>query len=129
MNLLDYIYYRIYYWYRSFNDPVSKETAIILVSLMVFFILFDVYVILDTIFFYYQNISKWVAVPVLLFSFIFFYYRYTKIIKIDTCVKLWGKEEKLSKKRNGYLIFIFILTIILLPMIIGFLRHNLHWNI
>src|SRR5690606_41766549 len=75
------------------------------------------------------NFSKPIILVVLIVSVYFFAMRYRKKETVQLIVQKYQSEPAKVKKVNGWLFVMYLISIVIIPGIIGYLRHNLGWNI
>lgn len=124
MNLFDYIYYRVYAFFLKQRDNVPETTAWVLLSVLEFFnlltvvALFSFIVNLDSFNKYY---ALFIIVPLMGYN----WYRYERNFDIEKYKSRWSHELKSERRKKGWLIITWFALVILIPVSIGVLRHNL----
>lgn len=127
MNLYDYLFYRIADWYKKKKDSAAESTGMLLVSLIQFFTLFYMFVIFRWFWEFPlpQNINKYWALPILIIIPIVNWYRYVKPRKYREYRKKWRQEETSKRRKKGWLLILYLITCMLIPIMTGFVKHNL----
>ncbi|BEH00060.1 hypothetical protein BSYN_23240 [Bacteroides sedimenti] len=126
----DYIYYRIYLAYSKTKDPDPWLYAINIVTVVqVFnFLLPPLCVIRISYSNYFNpNYDKLVKLCLVLLSGVLWihnYYRYKKKT-YEYLFKIWVNENKITKRRNGYFVLLYILISFFAPIIYIFIKKNL----
>lgn len=129
INFFDYIFYRVYKQYEKWREGYSYPFAEgIIVVIQGFFIL-SLITVLSSLNILPRKFetNKTYALIVLFILYLINHLRYKK--KYIEIIKKYDAKEDLNKKRNGIILLMFIITIILLPIVIGSLRNNLGYNI
>jgi magnesium-transporting ATPase (P-type) len=127
MNLYDYLFYRIADWYKKKKDSAAESTGMLLVSLIQFFTLFDMFVIFRWFWEFPlpQNINKYWALPILIIIPIVNWYRYVKPRMYREYRKKWRQEDINKRRKKGWLLVLYLITCMLIPIMTGFVKHNL----
>lgn len=123
IRFFDYIFYRIYLAYKQ-KDDLPGPTASIVISIIQFFTLFSLFALLR-LFYDTPLPSKYYVLPLIGGIMIYNWYKYERNLNIEKFDNQWQDEEKSRKKRNGWLIVLYIILSIMFPITIGILKHNL----
>ena len=128
MRWFDYLYYRTYKWYEP-RDAHPWIYGRSLTTLIQTVLVLDTFLLLREIF-TIRPLSSLLLKAAILITFVFLFvvnhirYSFTQNIeKLDDC---FGKEGLEEKKKNGYLLVVSLLVLILIPVVIGILKHNLN---
>jgi hypothetical protein len=123
IKLFDYIFYRIYKFYIGQGNKLADSFASSLLTVMQCFAIIDIMVIVKIIRDYpFPN----KLVFVLLFVVIggFNWYRYERKIDLEQLTSQWKDEEQSKRTRNGWLIGIYLVVALLIPVVYGYLHVN-----
>lgn len=121
--LFDYVFYRVYRAYKK-RDSNPEIYAANTLSLMQFLVLIDLMFLLQ-LFFHFDVPSKFLFIPLLLVIIGINWYVYEHNVDLKKFEAKWGGEEINQRKRNGWLILISLILLVLFPILIGVLKHNL----
>jgi uncharacterized membrane protein YhaH (DUF805 family) len=123
ISLFDYIFYRIYKFYIGQGSKLADSFASSLLSVMQCFAIIDIMVIVKIIH-DYTFPSK--LVFVLLFVVIggVNWYRYERKIDIEQLSNQWKDEDQSKRRRNGWLIGLYLVVALLIPAVYGYLHVN-----
>jgi len=127
MKYLDYIYYRFTKAYMKWDGELGI-TGIMAVSLIVSFIIIDIYGIIHLTFFFekygnsYKEEAKIIGILIMILIMIFFYNRYKG--KYNEYCKMWDDESKKDKIINGILVILATLLPVAFPIIYLIIRQN-----
>ena len=124
LKLFDYIYYRIYVFFLIKRDNVPETTGWMLLSLLQFFSLLTIATFL-TFIVNVDSFSKYYALLIIIPLMALNWYRYERDFEIKSFDEQWKNEKPSDKKMKGYLIAAYTAFVVLFPMVIGYLRHNL----
>lgn len=124
MKAFDYLYYRVYCFYNKQGSDVIEAYASGIVSLVQFMTLVSLIFVINLIY-YFELPSKWLFAPVLVLLMVINWYRYERNFDFDKLRGKWKNEDISQRKIKGWLIFFYSGAVILTPVIIGILRHNL----
>ncbi|RQO30368.1 hypothetical protein DBR32_12420 [Taibaiella sp. KBW10] len=129
MKLIDYLFYRVYNFYKKKNDVnpilmgVLALTVLLGASLLCINGIISIVVKSD---FYFTKFF------LLFFFFLFLFLFGKRYSKNDYAQKLETryKEETLSAKRlSGWLFILYLILVMLIPISIGYMRNNLGMDI
>lgn len=131
MKLIDYVFFRIYSFYRDKKDstPIFMGCSVIAITFL--FSLLSLSVIFNLVL--KIRLESFISKPMIL-AFMaatigLLVWRYNKKQVIGSLEEKYGKEEDSRKRRNAFYIFLYILIAFLTPITYGFLKHNLHYDI
>ncbi|MCD4747442.1 MAG: hypothetical protein K8R58_14190 [Bacteroidales bacterium] len=129
MKLFNYIFYRVCDFYKKKKDSAAEQSGSLIVSLLQFFTLLDIFIIVRIFWEYpiptYINENKYWVLPVGIILAVVNWYKYEKTKAFRKYRKVW-KDEKLEiRRRKGKLIIVYIIASILIPVLYGLIRHNL----
>lgn len=120
----DYIYYRIYRFCVKQGDNLPETKATAVLSVMQFFTLLSAAAFL-TFVVTIEPFNKYYTLVVMIPLYIINWYRYERSVAIDEFDAKWKNENPSEKKRRGWLLVIYFAIVLLIPISIGVLRHNL----
>lgn len=128
-NFFDYIFYRVYKQYEKWGEDYPYPFAEGVVVVVQGFIILSFF----TIFSFFVKVPKatenekviWVIATIIIY--IVNHNRYKK--KYLDILSTYNNTNDPNKKRNGFLIIVLIIVVILFPMVIGYLRNNLGYDI
>lgn len=115
IKVFDYIFYRLYIFFKKTQNEASPLTASLTVSLLQFFLFLDI-IALTRLVYEFTIPGKYYLVPILVGFGIFNWYRYEHNFQKSKYEDKWGDEKEQIKMRNGILI---VLLIIVSIVIIG----------
>lgn len=124
VTLSDYIYYRIYVFFLERKDNIPETTGWMLLSLLHFFSLLTIAAFL-TFIVNVDSFNKYYALLVIIPLMAYNWYRYERNFDIEKYTGRWSDEPLLKKRTRGWLIVIWFAIVVLIPVSIGVLRHNL----
>ena len=125
LSLFDYIYYRIYKFFEEKGDNVPETKGSLILSLIQFFTLLDILVFVRMIY-EFPLPKKVFILPVIISLAVINWYRYERNFEIKTFQDQWRNESLEKKRRNGWLIGLYLLLSFLVPALHGYLKHNLN---
>jgi len=129
VKLFDYLFYRIYSFYKKKKDSTPVGMSCLVLTGLVCLSLISLNGILSLFISHDFNFSKPIILVVLIVSVYFFAMRYRKKETVQLIVQKYQSEPAKVKKVNGWLFVMYLISIVIIPGIIGYLRHNLGWNI
>ncbi len=127
MRFLDYTFYRVCNFYKKKKDSEAEITSILILSILQFFTIFNIFIFVR-IFWEYSiptNFSIYWFLPLIILFPIINWNKYVKPKKYVEYRRLWKDEDFKHKKRRGVLIVIYLAISLLIPIIYGFIRHNI----
>jgi hypothetical protein len=128
LNVLDYVYYRTFHWYKEKKESMPGIMATSVVAILITFFLFDVIICLSIFLsFPIPDIPKWIIAVLYLCGLGLIMYRYSKVA-INKLDLRWKSEDPKKKKRRGWIIFFVILGELLFIVISSYIRHNVLGN-
>ncbi len=123
MNLFDYIFYRVYKFYQK-RDGTPAIYASGVLTLMQFFLLLSILAAIRLII-DFPIPQKYFNIPIIILLLGINWYRYEREFDIRKLESKWGKEDSTIRKRRGLLLVVSLISLILFPILIGVLKHNL----
>jgi hypothetical protein len=123
IRISDYLFYRFCKFYIGDRQIIISYSSG-LVSAVQFFTLLSIFALI-TLFVDFKLTDKWLFAPPFLVIIILNWYRYEYKIDPGEFESKWNDEEKGKRKLKGYLIVAYTIFVVLFPMVIGYLRHNL----
>lgn len=127
MKIFDYTYYRICDFYKKKNDSSAEMTGSLIVSLIQFFTILDLFVI-TKIFWEFpipEYFTKYWFVPIIIIILIINWNKYVKPKKYREYRKIWKDEYAKLRKKNGLMIILYLVISILIPILYGLIRKNI----
>jgi len=119
----DYIYYRIYRFFKERGDNISEYSAMLVLSIMQCFTLLDIVVFIRFVF-PFPLPDKIYIVPIIAVIGVLNWFRYECNFDIERLHNQWQNEDEKRKVRNGWLIGLYLLISFLIPAVHGYLEHN-----
>jgi hypothetical protein len=123
-NLLDYVFYRIYSWFKAKGDNIPEVKGYLILALMQIFTVFDLMAIVRIIC-EYPLPGKAVLAPLIFLVMILNGLRYGRDFDIQSLVGTWQNESEKSKVKNGWLISLYLIISLLIPATYGYLKYNI----
>lgn len=124
LNLFDYIYYRIYTFFLKQRDNVPETKGSVLLTALQCFTLLSGVALL-TLVWDFSLPPKIYLAPLIILIGVFNWYRYERNVDIEEFNDKWKDETSSERKKRGWLIVTFFIVVVLIPVSIGVLRHNL----
>ena len=130
MKYLDYLFYRIFSFYDKKGDGAPILMGCLVLAVVLFATLLSCSFILEILLKTPPlRIGNYFIAGVILVLLFLMYFKYRKnqvIEKLATCYK----DESLKRKRiNGWLFISYLILVISIPILVGYMRHNLGMNI
>ncbi|AKQ44910.1 hypothetical protein TH63_03565 [Rufibacter radiotolerans] len=122
--LFDYIFYRVYKAYQK-RDSTPEIYAAGVLSLMQFFFLLCILVFIG-LFVEFPIPHKYYALPFIILILGINWFKYERNFNVKELELKWGKEDRSIRKRRGWLLVLCLISLILFPIVIGVLKHNLN---
>lgn len=119
MKVFDYIFLRIYLFFKAKKDFAPERNGSLIVSLLQFLTILSLYLIGQEIFGYLMLTSKWQALPLMLVIGIFNWYRYEKQLNLEDLQEKWKDESSRDKTARGFLIVIYLIVSAAIPVLRG----------
>ena len=123
MKIFDYIFYRVYSFYRD-KDSNPEIYASGIVTLIQFGLLLTLYLIIGLLIDIYQITNKYYVIPIIIGLIAYNWIKYEQTDKSKIFEELWKNEIRNKKNKRGWLILTIVLFSILTPIIIIVLKHN-----
>jgi len=123
INLFDYIFYRVYKAYQK-RDGTPAIYASGVLSVMQFFSLLSMLAIIR-LFIDFPIPHKFFILPIILLLIGINWFRYERDFDFKKLEVKWGEENSSQRKGRGWLIVVSLISLILFPILIGVLKHNL----
>lgn len=123
INLSDYIFYRVYKAYQKRdNAPAIYASGVL--SVMQFFSLLSILAIIR-LFVDFPIPQKYFIIPIILLLIGMNWFRYERDFDFKNLEAKWGEENSSQRKQRGWVIVGSLIFLILFPILIGVLKHNL----
>lgn len=129
MNLIDYVFYRTYSFYKKKKDSTPIFMGCLVLAVSSAFLFLSLMVIVGIILKTEFHLNKVIMALLLIIIIIGFVIRFNNRQFIDLLEERYGKEDIEKKRRNGLYIALYILTVFLIPIVYGILKHNCHMDI
>jgi len=124
INLFDYIFYRVYKFYQK-RDGTPAIYASAVLSVMQFFLLLSTLALIR-LFIDFPIPQKYFVIPIILLIIGINWFRYERDFDFKKLEVKWGEENSSQRKQRGWLIVVSLISLILFPIMIGVLKHNLN---
>jgi len=124
INLFDYIFYRVYKFYQK-RDGTPAIYASAVLSAMQFFLLLSTLALIR-LFIDFPIPQKYFVIPIILLIIGINWFRYERDFDFKKLEVKWGEENSSQRKQRGWLIVVSLISLILFPIMIGVLKHNLN---
>lgn len=122
--LFDYIFFRIYGFFKVRGDSAPETKGSLLLSLIQFLTILDVMILVKVIY-DYPFPTKYYFLPLLILLGVINWFRYERDFDTNTLDIQWKNEEKEKRLRNGWLIGLYFVMSFLIPALYGYLHVNL----
>ncbi len=122
-SLFDYIFYRVYRAYKK-RDAAPEIYATNVLSLMQFFAVAAVFIALQLFLDFPFPSTGFFAVIILSLLGIN-WYLYGFRVDVNKFENRWGTEEVDKRKIRGWLVVVSLIALIMFPIVLGILKHNL----
>jgi hypothetical protein len=123
IKLFDYIFYRIYKFYTGQGNKLADSFASSLLTVMQCFTIIGIMVMV--------KIVRDYTFPDKLLFVLFFviigglnWYRYEHKIDLQRLVSQWKDEDQSKKAKKGWLIVIYLIVALSIPIVYGYLHVN-----
>lgn len=125
----DYIFYRVYKQYEKWREDYPYPFAEGVVVIIQIFIIYGFLTFLSFFNLFPKRIDnpKYYAFFLMVIVYLVNHLRFRNKFKEIICI--YDKMQDPNRKRNGVLIVLLIVIVILFPIIIGVLRNNYGFNI
>lgn len=129
MKILDYIFYRTYSFYKRKKDSTPIFMGCCISTVLVFATLLSLNTLIEVFFLKGEGIaiSKYVIILIVIFFLCFFIKRYSNNKVITSLEKRYKNDFKRNQK--GWFFILYLALVLLIPISMGFMRHNLGLNI
>jgi hypothetical protein len=123
-SLFDYIFYRVYQFFKSKGDSVSETKGSLILSLIQFLTALDVMVVVKIVHDYALPNKYLFLLPLILLGVInwYIYERDFDIAPFDT---RWKNEENGARRRKGWMM-LYLITAFLIPALYGYFKVNMN---
>lgn len=123
----DYIFYRVCSFYRKKKDLSPEASGWVLNAVLQSFTILDFFIIARVLYEYPipENFNKFWALPLIAVSLVINWHRYEKKITYNELRKIWNDEDKIIKKRRGWMIIFYFVVSILIPILYGLIKENI----
>jgi len=118
IRLFDYIFYRIYNFFREKDNFIPETKASGTLSLLQFFTILDVLVLIRIVY-PFPLPDNIYFLPVILGLGFMNWNRYERGFDIEELVKSWSGEEISRRRKNGWLIVMYMIVSVLVIAIYG----------
>jgi hypothetical protein len=122
--LFDYIFYRTYVFYLNRHDNTPVTYGSIVVSLFQTLGIVDIAIVIQ-LFVPFETPSKIYWGILMVLALVYNWFKYERNPNLDEMKARWGNEPEKEKSEHGTLLVIALVFLMLLPIIMGVLRHNL----
>ncbi len=129
IRFFDYIFYRVYKQYERWREDYPYPFAEGVIVVLQIFIIYSILTVLSFFGLFPKKIEtpKYYALFLMVIVYLLNHYRYKK--KFIEIIGTYDKMKDRNRKRNGILIWMLILLVIIFPVIVGVLRNNYGCNI
>ncbi|WP_040495650.1 hypothetical protein [Fulvivirga imtechensis] len=123
-SLFDYLFYRIYTFFREKGDNVPETKGTLILSLIQFFTLLDILVLIRLVY-PFSLPHKYYVLPLIILIGFMNWYKYEKNLDLENFEEKWKDEDPERKVRDEWLIGGYLILSFLIPALHGILEHNL----
>ncbi|WP_299583398.1 hypothetical protein [uncultured Sunxiuqinia sp.] len=127
MKLFDYIFYRVCDFYKRKKDSAAEVTSSLIVSLIQFFTILDFFLLVRIVWEYPipENFNKYWFLPIIILIPIINWSKYVKSKKYREYRKIWKDENLKQRGKNGFLIVLYLVISLLIPILYGLIMQNI----
>ena len=131
MRLIDYVFFRVYRFYKTKKDAIPTFMGCGVITVALFFSLLTLLVILNLVFKAKLEllINKPLALLIMAVTLGLLNWRYNNQQLIESLEEKYSEEGPPKRRRNAFYIFMYIVFVLFTPIIYSFLKHNLHYDI
>ena len=122
--LFDYIFYRTYVFYLNRHDNTPVTYGSIVVSLVQTFCIIDTAIVIQW-FVPFETPSKIYWGILMVLALVYNWFKYERNPYLDEMKARWDNEPEKERSEHGTLLVIALVSLVLFPIIMGVLRHNL----
>jgi len=123
LSLFEYIHYRVYRFFKEKGDNVPEFKGTMVLSLIQSFTIMDIMVGVKLIH-DYPFPSKFWFLPLIIVAGIVNWYLYEREFDAEKIQSRWGNEPSTKRIKNGWLISLYLLVVLLIPPVYGYLHVN-----
>lgn len=130
MKILDYLFYRTYSFYKKKRDSTPILMGSLVLMVLTFATLLSVSSIIEIAFKLPElKVEKYIIVVVLLGMLYSVYRRYGTKQVVEDLVAHYKEEPLKMKRLRGWCFILYLIIVMLIPISIGYMRHNLGMDI
>lgn len=129
MKLLDYLFFRVYSFYKKKKDSTPIWMGCCVLSVLIGLSLFSFVVFLSITLKVEFYLDKLAILFVAITSLLLLWRRYSKNDFIQNLVSHYKKEGLSKRKLRGWLFVIYLIVVFAIPISVGYMRHNLGMDI
>jgi undecaprenyl pyrophosphate phosphatase UppP len=123
--IIDYVFFRVYNFYKNKKDSTPILMACLVLSLFPFSTLLSINILFEIVAKNNHFIFEKYIIVIALLSVLFFYYRrYTNITVLNKLIELYKNESKHIKNIRGWYLVLTLLVVIFLPVFLGYIKRN-----
>ena len=122
--LFDYVFYRLFLFFKSRGDDPAGTSALLTLSLMQCLTLLDV-VLLGKVFFIFSFPPKAYFAVVLIGVAAWNWYKYNHKVELVDLEQKWKSESPAVQSAYGWGIGLYLLACFSVPIVYGYVTHNL----
>ena len=129
MKLFDYFFYRTYCFYKKKKDAIPIWSGCGVLTVLTVLSLFSFVIFISISFKIDIYLNKIVLLCISILSLFLFWRRYGKIDYVKELEQRYKDEEVGIKRLRGWLFVLYLILVLLIPISIGYMRHNLGMDI
>lgn len=129
MRLFDYLFYRVYSFYKKKRDGDPEWSGAIVLTVAMGLTMLTINALVSLITGSSLIFTKVVLLLIFFLLLILFWSRYRKSEFVRELEDNYKQESIKSKKVNGWIIIFYLILVLLIPISIGYMRHNLGMDI
>lgn len=129
MIVLDYLFYRIYSFYKRKRDSTPIWMGCCVLTVLIGLSLLSLVVFLSVALKIELYLDKLAILCIAIISLYLFWRRYNKGDFIQKLVSRYKDEAIGTKRIRGWLFISYLILVMLIPISIGYMRHNLGMDI
>lgn len=129
MDIVDYLFYRIYSFYKTKKDSNPILMGCTVITMTIYLNLLSIIIISGSVLKRDYRLSKIVIFIFLFLGVLLLTKRYFNKELLQLIENKFRIEDKEARRRKGIVIFLYIIISVLTPIAYGILKHNFKYDI